>query len=104
MQQSSRRRVVVTGMGAVSPLGLSVEELFRGAAEGRSGAGPITRFDASRYPVRFACEVRGFDLNRFIPSPGKFLSYGLNTQFAVAAASQALAEAGLDADRKVVPE
>lgn len=55
------RRVVVTGMGAVSPLGLSVPELWQGMVEARNGVGPITRFDATGFDTRFAAEVRGFD-------------------------------------------
>lgn len=55
------RRVVVTGMGAVSPLGQSVPELWQGIVEARSGAGPITLFDPTGFDTRFACEVKGFD-------------------------------------------
>lgn len=55
------RRVVVTGMGAVSPLGLSVPELWQGIVEARSGVGPITHFDATGFETRFAAEVKGFD-------------------------------------------
>jgi hypothetical protein len=55
------RRVVVTGTGAVTPLGLDVASFWAGLLEDRSGAGPITRFDASEFTTRFACEVRGFD-------------------------------------------
>jgi len=57
----ARRRVVVTGMGAVNALGLNVEEFAEGLRSGRPGGGPITRFDASEAPVRIACEVKGFD-------------------------------------------
>ena len=60
------RRVVVTGMGAVSPLGLSVPELWQGIVEGRSGAGPITLFDPAGFDTRFACEVKGFDPTQFM--------------------------------------
>jgi 3-oxoacyl-(acyl-carrier-protein) synthase len=55
------RRVVVTGMGAVTSLGQTVEETWAGLVDGRSGVGPITLFDASGLPVRIAAEVTGFD-------------------------------------------
>jgi 3-oxoacyl-[acyl-carrier-protein] synthase II len=55
------RRVVVTGLGVVSPLGMGAEPTWQGLLEGRSGAGPITLFDCSRHPTRFACEVKNFD-------------------------------------------
>ena len=55
------KRVVVTGLGTVSPLGLSVSETWANVLEGKSGAGPITHFDASKFKTQFACEVKGFD-------------------------------------------
>ena len=58
-----KRRVVVTGMGAVTPVGNDVATMWRSLIEGRSGAGPITRFDATDFQVRFACEVKGFDVS-----------------------------------------
>jgi len=60
-QELMKRRVVVTGLGLVTPLGNTVEATWAGLMAGRSGAGPITKFDASDFPVRFACEVKGFD-------------------------------------------
>jgi 3-oxoacyl-[acyl-carrier-protein] synthase II len=62
-----RRRVVVTGMGAVTPLGIGVDALWEGICAGRSGVGPITRFDASAFPCRIAAEVRDFDPERWLP-------------------------------------
>jgi 3-oxoacyl-(acyl-carrier-protein) synthase len=56
-----KRRVVVTGLGLVTPIGNTVEAAWAGLMAGRSGAGPITKFDAGDFPVRFACEVKGFD-------------------------------------------
>ncbi|HKP51077.1 MAG TPA: beta-ketoacyl-ACP synthase II [Chloroflexia bacterium] len=65
---NGKRRVVITGMGAVSPLGNSVESSWQGAIEGRSGIGPITRFDTTRYDVRIAGEVRDFKPEEYVPA------------------------------------
>ncbi len=90
-----RRRVVITGMGAITPLGHGVEEMFRALCEGRNGVGPIRNFDARRFPTTFAAEVKDFDLGRWIKDPGRFDDTGVNTRFALAAARQALEDAGL---------
>ena len=58
---SDSQRVVITGLGAVTPLGNSVADFWAGLKAGRSGAGPITRFDTSKHKTKFACEVKGFD-------------------------------------------
>jgi 3-oxoacyl-[acyl-carrier-protein] synthase II len=63
---NGRRRVVITGLGAVTPLGTDVESSWENLIAGRSGAGEITQFDSSRYSVHFACEVKGFDATEFI--------------------------------------
>src|SRR5438067_7197172 len=76
------RRVAITGLGLVTPLGTNVQSTWDGLLAGRSGAGPITRFDPVQSPVKFACEVKGFE-------PGKFLDkkevrrYDLFAQFAI---------------------
>lgn len=90
-----RRRVVVTGMGVITPLGHSVAELFTAQVEGRTAVGPITRFDARTFPTTFASEVKGFELGRFLRDPQRYRHCGLNTQFALAAAKQALEDADL---------
>jgi 3-oxoacyl-[acyl-carrier-protein] synthase II len=90
-----KRRVVITGMGAITPLGHTVEELFRAQLAGRSGVGPITAFDARRFPTRFASQVKDFDLARFVRDPSRWDNSGVNSQFAAAAAQQALADAGV---------
>src|SRR5438552_9045847 len=96
-----RRRVVITGRGAVTPLGHSVQETMEGQLAGRSGVGPIRHFNASRFPTKFAAQVPGFDLTRHVPDPGRWAHSGINSQFAAAAARQALADAGLLDDGKV---
>jgi 3-oxoacyl-[acyl-carrier-protein] synthase II len=90
-----RRRVVITGMGVITPLGHSVAELFTSQIEGRTAVGPITHFDAHTFPTTFASEVKGFDLAKFIPNADRYKNCGVNTHFALAAGRAALAEAGL---------
>jgi 3-oxoacyl-[acyl-carrier-protein] synthase II len=96
-----RRRVVITGLGAITPLGHSVDEMFRAQLEGRSGVGPIFRFNATRFPTQFAAQVKDFDLGRFVQDPSRWQYSGLNSQFAAAAAQQALDDAGLTGRAKV---
>jgi len=87
-------RVVVTGLGAVSPLGLSVEETWQKAVAGISGVGPITLFDASAFQVRIACEVKGFQAEEWMPAR-EARRRDRFEQFASAAARQAIQQAGL---------
>jgi 3-oxoacyl-[acyl-carrier-protein] synthase II len=100
---SSGRRVVITGMGVLTPLGNTVEELFRAAVNGRSGVGPITRFNASTFPTRFAAEVKDFDLSRFVRDADQYRLCGLNTQLALAAATAAVKDSGLTPGGNVDP-
>ena len=86
----SRRRVVVTGMGVVTPLGTTVNEMMANLYAGKSGAGPITYFDARTFPTTFACEVKGFRLGDWVPDTDRFEHTGSNTKFGLAAAKQAL--------------
>lgn len=90
-----RRRVVITGMGVVTPLGHTVNDLFNNQIEGRTAVGPITRFDAHTFPTTFASEVKGFELGKFLRETARYQRCGLNTQFALAAGKQAVADAGL---------
>lgn len=92
-----RRRVVVTGMGAVTPLGHDVVSTWKAVLEGRSGAGPITQFDASRHKVRFACEVKDFDPEDHFDRR-EVRRLDRCSQLALVAARQALADAGLTFD------
>ena len=97
-----RRRVVITGMGAITPLGDTVEGMFDALLEGRSGVGPITHFDARTFPTRFAAEVRNFDLARYLPTAGsRWTDASLAAQFAAAASHLALADSGLRDDDAV---
>jgi len=90
-----RKRVVITGLGAISPLGLNVEDTWQGLLQGRSGVVTITQFDASPYPTRIAGEVRGFDPTTYIPfKEARRMSRA--AQFAVAATQEALSAAGLE--------
>lgn len=88
-----KRRVVVTGMGAVTPVGNDVATMWRSIVEGKSGAGPITKFDASTFPVRFACEVKNFDPLEFMDRKEAKRADQF-TQYAVAASRQAMDDAG----------
>jgi len=92
-----RRRVVITGIGLISPLGLDVGSTWEGLVAGRSGVGPITRFDASGYASRIAGEVRGFDPERWIEKKEarKMDSF---THYAIAASDEALGDSGLRID------
>jgi|HubBroStandDraft_6_1064221.scaffolds.fasta_scaffold00020_122 3-oxoacyl-[acyl-carrier-protein] synthase II len=95
MAQSGQRRVVVTGMGAVSPVGNSAAESWESLKAGRSGTALITHFDASRLPVRIAGEVKGFDAAAIFGT--KEARRGTpHVHFAMAAAREAAADAGLD--------
>jgi len=89
-----RRRVVVTGIGIISPLGNTRDESWQGAKEGRSGIGPITRFDASAFPTRFAAEVKGFNPEPFIDFKDQ-KKQDLFSQYGVAATHEALTDAKL---------
>ncbi len=88
-------RVVITGMGAITPLGLSVDEYWEGLISGRSGFGPITLFDASAYPVSVAAEVKNFDPEKYM-SPKRVDRTSRCIQFAIAAANIALESARFD--------
>jgi 3-oxoacyl-[acyl-carrier-protein] synthase II len=88
-------RVVITGMGAITPLGLNVEDTWRGMAEGRSGVDYITHFDASYFPTSFAAEAKNFDPTQYMPRK-EARRLARATQFSLAASMQAMADAGLE--------
>jgi len=89
-----KRRVVVTGMGVITPVGNDVATTWRSLVEGKSGTAPITKFDASNFPVRFAAEVKGFDPLSYMDRK-EAKRADQYTQYAVAAARQAMDNAGL---------
>jgi 3-oxoacyl-[acyl-carrier-protein] synthase II len=88
-----KRRVVVTGIGVVSPIGNDMATTWRSLLEGKSGAGPITHFDATKFPVRFAAELKEFDPLRYMDRK-EAKRADAYTQYAVAAAVQAMSDAG----------
>jgi len=88
------RRVAITGLGMVTPLGTDVPSTWDALVAGRSGAGPITRFDPVLSPVKFACEVKGFEPARFLDKK-EIRRYDLFAQFAIAAAEEAVTDACL---------
>ena len=91
------KRVVVTGLGALTPVGNTVPEFWNNLLNGVSGAGPITHFDASKFKTQFACEVKNFNPNDFIDRK-EARKMDLYTQYAVVAAKEAVADSGLDVD------
>lgn len=93
----SIKRVVVTGLGALTPIGNTVEEFWNGLSNGVSGAAPITRFDASQFKTQFACEVKNFEVTEFIPRQDA-RKMDLFAQFGVVIADQAVADAGISED------
>ena len=97
------RRVVITGMGAITPLGNTVEETWAGIKAGKSGIGPITQFDASINKVHYAAEVKNFDPSLYMDSKDarKMARF---TQFGVAAAKMALEDSGLMGNQAVLDE
>ena len=93
------RRVVVTGMGAITPIGNSVEEFWNGIKEGKTGFGPITYFDTADYRCKLAAEVKGFDPTQYMDKKSARRMEQF-CQFAVAAAGQAISDAGLDMEQE----
>jgi len=99
----ARRRVVITGLGLISPVGNNVEEGWQNIIAGVSGIAPVTRFDTTSFPVQFAGEVKNFDITQYISAKDarrmdKFIHYGL------AAGMQAVRDAGLDKEGAADPE
>lgn len=92
------RRVVVTGLGALTPIGLSVQDFWDGMMNGKSGCAPITHFDTKNVETKFACELKGFDPSKYID---KKTARRLDpfAQYAMAVAAQAVADSGLEPEK-----
>lgn len=92
------KRVVVTGLGAITPLGNSVEDFWTNLVNGKSGAAPITRFDASRFKTRFACEVKGFNPEDYFDKK-EARKLDAFSWYGIAASVQAVADSGIDSEK-----
>src|SRR5688572_9684153 len=92
------RRVVVTGLGALTPLGNTISEFWNNLIEGKSGAAAITKFDTSKFKVKFACEVKNFDpLNHFEKSEIKKMDPFAH--YAMVTTAEAIKDSGLELDK-----
>ena len=91
------KRVVVTGMGAITPLGNTIDAYWNGLINGVSGADMITLFDASKFRTKFACEVKGFEPTNFLDRK-EARKIDRFTQFALVVSDQAMADAGLTSE------
>ncbi|HYC45353.1 MAG TPA: beta-ketoacyl-ACP synthase II [Burkholderiales bacterium] len=94
----ARRRVVVSGLGIVSPVGIGVAEAWSSILAGKSGIGRITRFDPSAYPSQIAGEVKGFDVSKYL-APKEARRFDTFIHYGLAAAIESIADAGLDLDK-----
>lgn len=90
------KRVVVTGLGAITPLGNDVASTWEAAKAGKSGAGPITHFDASKFKTQFACEIKNFNASEYITDRRKLRQLDLYAQYALVAARQAVEDSGIE--------
>lgn len=103
MIESNNKRVVVTGMGAVTPIGLSAEEFWNSMMESKSGSDLITHFDTSRVETKFACELKGFDPTNYMDKKNA-RRLDLFSQYALAAAKMAIEDSGLNPDNMPIEE
>jgi 3-oxoacyl-[acyl-carrier-protein] synthase II len=94
----SKRRVVVTGMGAVTPIGIGIAEYWKGLIEGKNGVGLITKFDAAKFDTKFAAEVKGFNPENYIDKK-TIKRMDLFTQYAMAVASMAMDQAAFNFEK-----
>ncbi len=97
------RRVLVTGMGMVTPVGHDLESTWSAIQEGQSGVGPISLFDAHTFPTRIAAEVKDFRLDRYRTDAGRWADHSRNSKFALAAAQMAMNDSGLN-DPSALPD
>lgn len=92
------KRVVVTGLGAITPLGNSIDELWTNLVAGKSGVGVITKFDTTHFKTKFAAEVKNFNASQYFEK-NEARKYDLFTQYAVAAADEAIKSARIDFEK-----
>jgi 3-oxoacyl-[acyl-carrier-protein] synthase II len=92
------RRVVVTGLGALTPIGNTVPEFWNGLLNGVSGAAPITRFDPAKFKTRFACEIKNFDFKAYFDRK-EIRKYDPYAQYAIIAVDEAITDAGIDPEK-----
>lgn len=95
----TNRRVVVTGIGTINPIGNNVKEYFENLEKGVSGAAPITRFDAEKFKTRFACEVKNYDWTQYFDRK-EVRKHDLFSQFAMVAAGEAMRDAAFDLEKE----
>ena len=95
-----KRRVVVTGLGVVSPVGIGTEVFWKALLSGKSGIGPITEFDTTDFPVKIAGEVKNFDAETYVGDKKAARHMDRNTQFAIAAAIEAAKDANFDIEKE----
>ena len=93
-----RRRVVVTGIGALTPVGNTANDFWQGLVAGKSGAAPITYFDASKFKTQFACELKGFNVENFIDRK-EARKLDRFAQYALVVADEAVKDAHLDVEK-----
>lgn len=94
----AERRVVITGIGTINPLGNNIEEYFSNLEKGISGAAPITHFDTEKYKTKFACEIKNYDPSQYFDRK-EVRKYDLFTQYALIAADQAVSDAAFDMEQ-----
>lgn len=94
----STRRVVVTGLGGITPLGKNINDFWTNLLDGKSGAAPITRFDTSKFKTKFACEVKGYDAKNYFDVK-EARKMDMFTQFAMIAATEAVEDSGMLSDK-----
>lgn len=97
------RRVVITGMGALTPLGSKIDEFWSNIVAAKNSIGPITKFDASGHSNKIAAEIKDFNVTDYIPDPIKVRRMDLFVQYAVSAAIIALADSGLEITQELAP-
>ncbi|HTH56198.1 MAG TPA: beta-ketoacyl-ACP synthase II [Cyclobacteriaceae bacterium] len=98
MKTIEARRVVVTGLGAITPIGNNINDFWNHLVAGKSGAGPITHFDTAKFKTKFACEVKGFEFDKYFDRP-ELRKMDKFTQFAMIAADEAIQDSLLDLEK-----